>query len=69
MSPDQLDRAFERFVQGDGSATRKFGGTGLGLSLVRDLVQMMGGVVRLQSEGAGQGSTFTFTLPTEGPNA
>lgn len=63
MSPDQLDRAFERFVQGDGSATRMFGGTGLGLSLVRDLVQMMGGVVRLESAGEDKGMIASFTLP------
>ncbi|MCE9627134.1 MAG: sensor histidine kinase, partial [Candidatus Eisenbacteria bacterium] len=62
MTADQLDRAFERFVQGDGSATRKFGGTGLGLSLVRDLVQMMGGVVQLASDGEGKGSVASFTL-------
>ena len=54
---------FERFVQGDGSATRKFGGTGLGLSLVRDLTGMMGGVVQLHSAGVGQGTTVSFTLP------
>ena len=60
---DRQAQVFERFVQGDGSATRRFGGTGLGLSLVRDLVEMMGGVVRLTSGGAGRGTTVSFTLP------
>ena len=60
---DRQREVFERFVQGDGSATRKFGGTGLGLSLARDLTGMMGGVVQLQSAGVGLGTTVSFTLP------
>ncbi|MEQ1832833.1 MAG: ATP-binding protein [Candidatus Eisenbacteria bacterium] len=63
VKPERLAEVFDRFVQGDGSATRKFGGTGLGLSLVRDLIQMMGGVVQLHSAGEGLGTTVSFTLP------
>ena len=63
IARDRQARVFERFVQGDGSATRKFGGTGLGLSLVRDLVEMMGGVVQLASAGVGSGTTVTVSLP------
>jgi signal transduction histidine kinase/CheY-like chemotaxis protein len=67
IAPDRQAQVFERFVQGDGSATRKFGGTGLGLSLVRDLVGMMGGVVWLTSDGVGHGTTVAFTLPLGWP--
>jgi signal transduction histidine kinase/CheY-like chemotaxis protein len=63
VAPDRQQQVFERFVQGDGSATRRFGGTGLGLTLVRDLVEFMGGMVALESEGEGQGTTVSFTLP------
>ncbi len=63
---ERQDTVFERFVQGDGSATRRFGGTGLGLSLVRDLVQLMGGVVQLESAGEGRGTSVHFTLPASG---
>jgi signal transduction histidine kinase/ActR/RegA family two-component response regulator len=60
---DQQAQVFERFVQGDGSSTRRYGGTGLGLSLVRDLVEMMGGLVALHSDGPDRGTTVSFTLP------
>lgn len=59
-----LDRIFQRFYQVDGSMRRPYGGTGLGLALVHDIVTKHGGWVRAESEGiAGQGSTFTFWLP------
>lgn len=68
VRPERQREVFERFVQGDGSATRKFGGTGLGLSLVRDLTGMMGGVVQLHSAGVGLGTTVSFTLPIGSAN-
>ena len=56
-----VDRLFEPFVQEDGSFRRKYGGTGLGLSIVKNLVEMMGGSVHLESE-AGQGTKVTFQI-------
>lgn len=58
----QRDKVFERFVQVDGSSSREFSGTGLGLSLVKNLVELHGGEVHLQSE-LGRGSRFYFDLP------
>ena len=62
IGPDQLDRIFSEFIQGDDSTTRRFGGTGLGLTLSRKFCQMMGGDVRVAST-LGAGSTFTMLLP------
>ena len=56
-------QVFERFKQADASSARRHGGLGLGLALVRELVELHGGSVAVDSGGVGQGSTFTVTLP------
>ncbi len=58
-----LERIFEPFEQGDGSTTRRFQGTGLGLSLTRKLVTLHGGAVWAESPGPSQGATVSFLLP------
>ena len=63
ISPNFLPYVFDRFRQGDQSTTRVHGGLGLGLSIVRHLVELHGGSVRAESEGEGRGSTFTVELP------
>ncbi|HEX3558947.1 MAG TPA: PAS domain S-box protein [Pyrinomonadaceae bacterium] len=63
ISADFLPHVFDRFRQGDQSTTRVHGGLGLGLSIVRHLVELHGGTVRAESVGEGLGSTFTVELP------
>lgn len=63
ISPDFLPHVFERFRQADSTSTRFYGGLGLGLALVRHLVEMHGGTVQALSPGQGMGSTFMVTLP------
>ncbi|WP_225938195.1 GAF domain-containing protein [Leptothermofonsia sichuanensis] len=58
------DLLFEPFVQADGSIKRRYGGTGLGLTVCKRLVELMGGKIWLESSGRGQGTTVTFTLST-----
>ena len=63
IPPDQLSRIFERFRQADSSATRKHNGLGLGLAIVRHLVELHGGNVTAESGGEGQGASLTVRLP------
>jgi signal transduction histidine kinase len=63
IAPDFLPYVFERFRQADSSNTRVHGGLGLGLALVRHLVELHGGSVRAESAGEGLGATFVVMLP------
>jgi PAS domain S-box-containing protein len=64
-----LPHVFDRFRQADASASRRHGGLGLGLAIVRSIAELHGGTVRVDSEGPGRGSTFTLLLPARGAPA
>jgi Signal transduction histidine kinase len=61
IHPDFLTHVFERFRQEEASMNRRYGGLGLGLSIVKHLVELHGGVVRAESPGEGHGATFLFS--------
>ena len=63
IAPEILPHVFDRFTQADSSTTRAHAGLGLGLAIVRHLVELHGGTVSAESEGPGRGSTFRVELP------
>jgi CheY-like chemotaxis protein len=63
MAPEMLERVFDLFTQADASLDRSQGGLGIGLTLVRSLVELHGGSIRARSPGLGQGSTFIVEIP------
>jgi CheY-like chemotaxis protein len=67
IAPDFLPHVFDRFRQQDASITRRHGGLGLGLSIARQLVELHGGTIAVESAGEGAGTTFSLRLPLAGP--
>jgi signal transduction histidine kinase/CheY-like chemotaxis protein len=65
MTDEQVDRIFDPFIQADGSITRKYGGTGLGLAITKNIIEMMGGTLKVESmEGIGSKFSFSLTFDT-----
>ncbi|WP_332876405.1 hybrid sensor histidine kinase/response regulator [Massilia sp. S19_KUP03_FR1] len=69
IRPEFITHVFERFRQADASTTRRHGGLGLGLSIVKHLIEQHGGTVRAESEGEGLGASFTIELPAATPSS
>ena len=69
IAPSVLPHIFDRFRQAESTITRRHGGLGLGLAIVRHLVELHGGVVSVQSPGPGQGATFSVRLPVAAPTS
>ena len=69
ISSDFLPHVFERFRQAEDATTQRHSGLGLGLGIVRQLVELHGGTVQAASPGVGQGATFTVRLPIEAGSA
>jgi len=69
IAPEFLPRVFERFSQADATTTRRFGGLGIGLAIVRRLVDMQGGTIEASSAGRDQGATFTLRMPLQAADA
>ena len=67
LKPEQVDKLFQSFSQADSTISRKYGGTGLGLNISKQLVELMGGKIRVMSE-YGVGSRFVFSIVTEQPH-
>src|SRR5262249_6865226 len=63
IAEEHLAHIWDRFYQADSSSTRRYGGTGLGLTIVKRLTELHGGYVQAASAGAGQGATFTVWIP------
>ena len=68
VSDSARERIFEAFVQADGSTRRRFGGTGLGLTISKQLVELMGGRIGTYRNQTIRGSTFWFELPVKTPS-
>ena len=69
ISPEMLPKIFDLFTQSEFAPSKRRDGLGLGLSVVRDLVELHGGTVQVRSDGIGRGSEFAVRLPLKGPDA